>query len=261
MSNALVSAPAGNVAAHNPFLDASDGVKGAMNYVKFTGASGQFTSGQDEDVIEHGTRMPARIEDAFITWSFWWDGEVLEQFDVKIVDDPKAFDNEPDYLPDGFDEMALEDIRQARKDDPANFRDGWSVTGNVEMFTVEGEAQTYLFRFNAGVALSAFLVLMKAFGRLYQLKPGMVPVVELNAEKFEVKKKGVGKRWAPRLKIVSWVNPAELMGDDGGDDPSNYEGVEGPADVPALAPPSAGDAPAEEGGTRRGMARRGARFG
>ena len=195
----------------------------ATTYMKFKGASGQFLAGQDEDEIEHGTEFAANIFDAQWIWTFWWDGKVVETVDVLLREDPMAFENMPDFLPEDDDiDMTLEDIIQAQKDDPANFRDGWSVQASFGLRPVDGSDEEYTLRLGGSVSLRAFHALRRSYGRQYKLKAGLIPIVTLTADQYKSKIPGVGKRYAPVIKITDWASEEDLMGLVG-DDPADYE--------------------------------------
>lgn len=245
MSNALVNASSRAVAnpSENPFAaQGSEGTGGATTYVKFTGATGLFTAGQDDDVIEHGTRFAADMMNAQWVWSFWWDGKVMEQFSDALIENPTSYDQYPDFLPEdpkGDIDMTLEEIMQAQKDDPANFRDGWSVQASFNMRPIDGSDEEYTLKLNKGVAMNSFHTLRKSFGRQYKLKQGLIPIIEVTANSYEPKAKSAGKkRWAPALKIVDWASEEDLMA-VAGESPDDYD------DGPVNDAPQTDDAPAE----------------
>lgn len=267
MSNALVNASSRAVTNYDdPFsAQGSEGTGGATTYVKFTGATGLFTAGQDDDVIEHGTRFAADIMNSQWVWSFWWDGKVMEQEAIPLMEDGLAYDHPPMELPDdpkGDIDMSIEEIMQAQKDDPANFRDGWSVQASFNMRPLDGSDEEFTLKLNKGVAMNSFHTLRKSFGRQYKLKQGLIPIIEVSANSYEPKAKSAGKkRWAPVLKIVDWMSEEDLMGMQG-DDPSDYD--DAPDTTNDVAENTASDdtqdeAPAEQPATTGRRGRRGSR--
>lgn len=263
MANELVNASSRAVSnpSENPFAaQGSEGTGVATTYVKFTGATGLFTAGQDDDEIEHGTRFAADMMNAQWVWSFWWDGKVLEQFSDALTENPMSYDNPPMELPDdpnGDIDMSIEEIMQAQKDDPANFRDGWSVQASLNLRPLDGSDDDYTIKLNKGVAMNSFHVLRKSFGRQYKLKAGLVPIIELSANSYEPKAKSAGKkRWAPTLKIVGWMSEEALMG-IAGDDPADYDDEPAQTSAPAEAPAETEASEEKAPAARRG--RRGAR--
>lgn len=227
MTTALTDASANAVgsAMDDPFGAGTEGM-GGTTFVKFTGATGLYTAGQDDDVIEHGTRFVADLFNAKWVWSFWWDSDVMESFDDLLRENPLSFDNPPDELPEdpeGVIDMSLEEIYQAQKDDPANFRDGWSVQASFNMRPMDGSDEEYTLKLNKGVAMNAFHILRKNYGRQRKLKAGLMPVIEIQVNEYKPKAKNAGKkRYAPVLKIVDWISEEDLMALQG-DDPSMYD--------------------------------------
>ena len=218
-SKNAVTVPAGA----DPFAAGTENLPGTSTYMKFKGASGQFLAGQDEDEIEHGTEFAADIFNSQWIWTFWWDGKVVETVDVLLREDPMAYENMPDFLPDDDDiDMTYEDIIQAQKDDPANFRDGWSVQASLGLRPVDGSDEEYTLRLGGAVSLRAFHALRRSYGRQYKLKAGLGPNVTLSADQYKSDIPGVGKRYAPVIKITDWASEEDLMGMVG-DDPSDYE--------------------------------------
>lgn len=235
--NALTTKSAGGALAaagnYNPFAAAGAGA-GSTAFMKFTGATGDFTYGQDDEELPHGTQLAADIENSKWVWSFWWEGEVLETREQMVAENPMGYDHEPDDLPAEYSgDMTLEEIRAEQADRSSNFMDGWSCQAVFTLRQPGGDGEEFTLKLNKGVALNAFRALLAAFGRAYKFKMGLVPIVELEARAYKSKVKGVGKRYSPVLKIVAWKSEEELMADMG-DDPADYDdGDEGVQDVPA----------------------------
>lgn len=224
----------------NPFAAAGAGA-GSTIYAKFKGASGEYLAGQDEEEIPHGTLLAADIMNSQWSWQFWWENELLESEDSLIWDNPKGYEEKsrPDWLPEKYDgDMSYEEIVEAQKDRTTNFQDGWGVQAVVGMREINGEGREFTFRFNNGVALNAFRALLQSYGRQFQMKPGQLPLVELDANSFKSKQKGVGKRFAPKLKIVDWKTEEELM-ESVSDTVEDYDEVEEekPTETPSASKP------------------------
>lgn len=221
--NALVEAQNAGVAVAgaNPFAQAGAGASGTT-YVKFKGVTGQFLSGQEEDEIEHGTQFAADVQNSLWSWSFWWDGEVLETVDVMLTEDPNGWKNGPNRLPndpEGKVDMSLDEIRKEQNDRSNNFMDGWTCQAVLGLRPVDGDDEEYTVKLNQGVALNGFRTLVAQYGKSYKTKAGLTPIIELDANKYKAKAKNVGWRFAPQLKIVDWASDDELLamvGEDGG---------------------------------------------
>ncbi|WNL50685.1 hypothetical protein RPALISO_98 [Ruegeria phage RpAliso] len=266
MSNALTNtantAMAGDDFA-NPFAAAGAGA-GATTYMKFTGATGDFTYGQDDEEMPHGTEMAGDIMNSKWVWTFWWEGEVLETRETTVAQDPMGYENEPDDLPEDYDgDMTLEEIRAEQADRSSNFMDGWSCQAVLGLREIGGEAEEFTLRLNKGVALNAFRALLASFGRQFKFKQGLVPIVELGARSYKSKVKGVGKRYTPVLKISDWRSEEELMS-AAGEDPDMYDEPGADEGVDALPAPETEEgeaAPAEDKPARRGARGRRGNFG
>lgn len=246
----------------DPFsVQGSEGNSGNVKYVKFTGATGLFTYGQDDDVLEHGTKLVVDMMNAQYVWTFWWDGEVMEQYNDSLIENPFSYDNPPMELPEdpnGDITMTIEEIMQARKDDPANFRDGWSVQASFNGRAVDGSGDEFCIKLNAGVALNSFHALRKDFGRKRKLNEGKLPLVEVTANSYEPRAKSAGKkRWAPSLKIVGWLTEADVASMVG-ENPEDYD--DAPDTAPQVEDKVKKEAPAEDKPKATGRrGRRGAR--
>lgn len=264
--NALQKQAGNSVAAagdnYNPFAMAGAGA-GSTTFMKFTGATGSFTYGQDDEEMPHGTQMAGDIENAKWIWSFWWEGEVLETRETMIIEDPMGWQKEPDDLPEAYDgDMSLEEIRAEQADRSSNFMDGWSCQTSFGMREIGGEGEEFTLKLNQGVALNSFRSLLSSFGRQFRFKQGLTPIIEIDARSYKSKVKGVGKRFSPVLKIVDWKSEEELMAAQG-EDPGMYDepGDEGPATLPAPdADKGEDDAPAAPRG-RAARGRRGQNYG
>lgn len=246
--NALVDQSKANAVMNSdvadPFGTVGASASGQTTYVKFKGASGEYLAGQDEDEIDHGTEFAADIMNAKWIWSFWWDGKVLETVEGLLIEDPKLRERMPDYLPGDDDiDMTLDEIRKMQKEDPANFRDGWSVQASFNMRPVDGSDEEFTMRLGGMVSLNGFAALCKAFGRRYKLEAGKLPIIELSTNKYKSKVKGVGSRHAPVLKIVRWESEAELMA-AAGESAGDYDDIE-PADDAVAALPATDESTAD----------------
>lgn len=206
----------------NPWAQAGAGA-GSQIYVKFKGASGDFLAGQDEEEIAHGTVFAADILNSKWVWAFWWEGEVLETIETRVDQNPDAWEQEPDHLPKDYDgDMSLEEIRAEQANRDSNFMDGWGCQAVLGMREIGGEGEEYTIKLNQGVALGGFRSLLASFGRQFRFKEGLTPLIELGAKSYKSKKKGVGKRFSPILKIVDWKSEEDLMAASG-EDPSDYD--------------------------------------
>lgn len=249
--NALTQGNSGAVSAQshaNPFAAAGAGA-GNSTYVKFKGASGDFLCGQDEEEMDHGTELAFDLANSQFVWAFWWEEEVLETITTLVIDNPMAWNREPNHLPEKYDgDMSLEEIRAKQADRSSNFMDGWGCQAVVGMREVGGENEEFTLKLNAGVGLTAFRALLGNFGKQYLKKEGLTPLVQIGASSYQSKVKGVGKRYSPTFKITDWLSDDAMMGGD-----AEYDD-----EVPERAAPAQITAPEPTTEPARG-ARRGAR--
>jgi len=270
--NALTTAATGGSLANasdvaNPFAVAGDGA-GSSIFMKFVGQSGDYIYGTEDDEMKHGTQLAADIMNAKYSWQFWWDGEVLETREVRVTDNPRAFEQEPDDFPEDYDDdMSMEEIRKLRKDPNQNFMDGWSCQGIIGLRQLDGDMDEFTLKLNNGVGMKSFQQMLGAYGRVYKMKPGLTPIIELDARKYKSKIKSVGTRYAPSLKIVDWRSEQDMM-DAAGEDPAAYEDEdeviveEEQAAAEDASPPADEEAPAASGRRgARGGGRRGRNLG
>jgi hypothetical protein len=249
-------------ASDNPWASAGAGA-GSTTFVKFKGSSGDFLAGQDETEIPYGSRFAADVENSKWNWTFWWEGEVLETIEVDVSEFPRAWENEPDFLPDDYKEdMTLEEIRKAQANTSTTFMDGWSCQAVLGMREIGGDGEEYTIKLNQGVALSAFRAMLQTYGRQFRFKHGLVPIIELDARSYKSKKKGVGTRYSPVLKIVNWMSEEDLLnaaGDGGAEYDDEDRAAAPPAEPKQIASATTTDPAPADAGARRG--RRGANYG
>lgn len=261
--NALVEAQNNSAVAfagQDPFGYQGTEGSGQTTFMKFHGASGSFLAGQDDDEIDHGTQFAVDMMNARYRWLFWWDGENKATVDELLVNNPALYDQEPDWLPEDPDiDMTLEEIRKKQNDRSNNFSDGWSVQASITLRPVDGSEEEFTLNLNRGVALNGFHNLRKSFQRQYKMKQGLIPIIELDASSFKSKVAGVGKRYAPVLKIVDWASEEDLMS-MAGENPADYaeEGADAPEAVEAE---TEAETPTEESSKPAGRrGRRGKKF-
>lgn len=257
--NALTRASETAMAAagdFNPFAIAGAGSVGNALYMKFSGQTGNFTFGQDNDELEHGSKLAMDIDNTRWSWTFWWDEKVLETQESRIWDDPTGHKNEPDDLPESYDgDMNLAEIRAEQADRSKNFSDGWTCAAIVGLREVGGEQREFTLRLNRGVALNAYLGLLALYGRKFKLYPGQTPIVEFDVNKYKAKAKGAGWRFAPTFKIGDWMTEEDLVAAGGGDaadyDKADAEPAAGSAGDDS-APSDKAEKPPARGRRRRG---------
>ena len=220
---------------HNPFLDDAGAEEFFGSFLKFNGNNGDFTYGEDyAEELEHGSELLLNMETAMHGYICWVDGEVVDEVNV-LISSGKS-------LPDVDD---LEDHGPYAKNDDGT-EDGWQEQYVFHFFHEKTE-EGFTLKLSSRSGVRAAKNLVRAYGKSFGVKIGddgdiQVPVVEIGSTSFDVKdrktgkiNKKAGKKHAPLLKIVDWVDKSEVAdcfeaapGDDSGD----YEPDE-PEDKPA----------------------------
>lgn len=220
MANDLVTT-AGNAVAtpggYNPFLEAADemGASSGAKFLKFSGNTGEYTYGSDDEELEYGTRLAVNPSEFKRGWICWDDGEVQDEIMVRVTEGKPPAKHE------------LEDHGPYTNDN-----DGWSEQSSAAFRDVE-TGEEFLYKTSSKSGRMALANLVRDYGKAFQMNPGKLPVIELDATSFTPKKapKSAGKKYAPTFKIVEWVSEAELIakfadGDVPEDDEVDYEGDE-----------------------------------
>lgn len=207
----------------NPWAQVGAGTNFAT-YMKFEGKRGHYSAGKDDIDIPHGTQFAADVENTAWKWTFWWDGKPLEVVTMLVRDFPKGNDTkyEPDYLPEGFDEMTLEEIHELRADKTADFSEGWRVQGCINLKSLDGDGEEYQLNLSGSAIGGLTMFLAKDYGNNFRKYPGKVPVIELGAYSWVSKNKKIGKRYSPQFKIVRWESEEDLLALQG-ENPDDYD--------------------------------------
>ena len=177
------------------------------SFLRFDGNTGDFTYGPKDDTkdLAHGTLLAVNMTTFKRGWICWKEGEAVEEVMVPILEgEPPAETTLTDHGP------------YETYDDGTS--DGWQSQNGIELRSVDtGEMFTY--KGTSKSAGRAFGNLLDAFAKVYRQKPNQVPVIEISANAFEPKVKGkdgkpgkkIGKKYAPVLKIVSWMPMSEFL--------------------------------------------------
>jgi hypothetical protein len=217
----------------NPFKRRAAQIsKPMMPFLNFSGKNGKFTYGQDKTALKYGSHLAANMMDFKSGWICWVDDEVVEEIMVGVFDEAVSEDDLTDHEPvGGYDDG-----------------DGWREQTSVPLRDVDTGEQM-LYKTSAASANRVLGGLLDEFGDAFVEHEEDVPVVEIDAEEFEVtlKDEKTGKKkkhvnYKPVFEIVEWLTPedvAELMGADAAaeeksDDPDDYD-LEDDDDVKAEA--------------------------
>lgn len=227
------------VASGNPFLDAAEdmGASSGSLFLKFNGNSGEFTYGTDNEELELGTQLAVNANEFKRGWICWNDGSVVDEIMVRVTEGKPPSKHQLD------DNGPYE-----------NDNDGWSEQSSVALRDIE-TGDEYLFKSSSKSGRIAIGNLVRDYGKAFQMHPGELAIVELDATSFTPKNapKSAGKKYAPALKIVGWTPEAELMAKFSGgadEDGVEYDDDEPTEEVSEPAPKAEAKKAPAEGGRR-----------
>lgn len=200
------------------------------SFLKFDGNTGDYEYGPKDDVKElpPGALVVVNMTTFKSGWICWKAGEMVEEIMIPILEGEAPPETS---LTDHGPYAVYKD----------GTKDGWQAQNGIE-FRIVDNGELLIFKGTSKSAQRAFAKLLQDFAKIYRQKPKQLPVVELGNASFEPKlkeedgqpAKKIGKKYAPTMKIVSWmptdeyealiknasVAPAEKT--EGEDDPSNY---------------------------------------
>jgi hypothetical protein len=199
----------------NPWASAGDdlGAQGGI-FMKFNGNTGDFTAGQDQDDVPHGTQLAALMDGFARGYICWKNSEVVDEIMVPVLE------GKPPHEGD------LEDHGPYEKYDDGT-EDGWSEQAKL-VFRSVATGEDLTFKTTSKSGLRALGALSKDYGRLFRSHPDEYPIIEVGATEFTPKNnKKIGKKYAPSFRIVGWKSREEVdaLADGAGsgeDDASNY---------------------------------------
>ena len=215
-NTAVVSTQPAGALAHPPGYDpyAAYGEQASSSRVYITFKNGEYLYGAEDELIPLGTRFIANMPGLRVGWKRWSAGRVTDDLLELLADGvPPRRRSDLGDLDQGLWEL----------DDRKQPRDPWQFTNELVLRGLE-TGDEFVFATSSKGGLGAVGELCKAYGRLYRQKPGLLPVVELQADHYN--HKTFGKTYYPVLKLVDWI--AEP---DAADGP--------PAETAPAAPPAA----------------------
>lgn len=224
-------------------------------FLEFDGNTGDYLygPGNEKKELAHGSRLAVDMVHFRKGWICWKNSKVVDEVMQTIIENPAG---------PSKDELA----DHSPYDTSGELKDGWTAQRSFDMIFGE-TGEIFLFKTMSGGGRRGARDLLEAFVKSYKLHPGMLPIVEIGASKFDVKNdkgKKVGTKFAPKFTVVDWLlqttylemKDAALSGDtndddDGEDDAGNYETeqqqeqVSPPPSPPPPPPPAETVAPAD----------------
>lgn len=207
---------------YDPFADDQEDVGGYQGqFLSFSGKTGEYTFGEDEDEIEPGTTAYVDIQNLARGWICWDDGEVLDETMVRWLDGPP---------------MPKRDLQDHGPHEEEG--DGWKQQIVVPMY-IPDEDDRFLLKLSSSSGYRNLVrFFQKDYGKEWKKHIGsdglpQVPVIKLDVDSFKAKDKKIGKIYYPDFEIVDWVDYSEVASkisgsDDDGEDSSDYDDDETP---------------------------------
>ncbi len=205
MSNAIATQE-----TYNPY--ASYGESAAQNsspFLKF--AKGDWTLGQSEEPVKDGSQFVANMAGLKVGWQRWENNAPAETI-MTLVETGEA--------PPKRSELGFLDKADWEIDEKSGAaRDPWQFTNQLPMTsTATGDV---MFTTSSRGGINAIGALCKDYGKEYRQRPGEAPVIEIGTESY--KHTTYGKVYTPKLRLVGWVDEADLLKSPAGAEPDEEE--------------------------------------
>jgi hypothetical protein len=195
-STAVAAFTGGN----NPFTNFGNEAGSFGAFMKFSGNTGEFSYGSDNEPLEVGTQLAVNMMQMERGWVCWIGGKPYETIMNKLMDEVPMLAEED--LPDHTSKY------QNEKDD------GWVRQTSVPMSMLDDGSELE-FKTSSKSGIMALQKLSKEFGTKCHLHvddngEAMMPIVEIGSVSFPIRN-GKEIKHAPTFKIVDWISLSELM--------------------------------------------------
>jgi hypothetical protein len=195
-STAVTAFTGGN----NPFTNFGNEAGSFGAFMKFSGNTGEFSYGSDNEPLEVGTQLAVNMMQMERGWVCWIGGKPYETIMNKLMDEVPMRAEED--LPDHTSKY------QNEKDD------GWVRQTSVPMAMLDDGSELE-FKTSSKSGIMALQKLSKEFGTKCHLHvddngEAMMPIVEIGSVSFPIRN-GKETKHAPTFKIVDWISASELM--------------------------------------------------
>ena len=202
----------------NPYLDAASDIGSSGSpFLKFSGKTGKYTWGADDNEIESGHQLAVNMESFEVGWICWKDDDVVDEVMVNVSQ--------------GGRKPGKGTLTDHGPYDDDN--DGWKEQAKVSFRSIE-DGEQYDFKVSSASGVNVMRGMLTSFGKLMAEHPDEVMVIEIDAETFEVtvinEKTGKKKKqtnYKPVFDIVGWMSVEELeeiVGSSDGENPEDYDG-------------------------------------
>lgn len=197
--NALTPQTTGTAVAANTGYNAYEQYGNAVSSRAIVGdllkfQKGEYTSGQNDDEVEIGTKLVANMDDLAVGWVKWWDGKPADHIMGRVAEG---------YQPDKRNALGDLDKTEWETDKEGRPQDPWQQTNYLLLKDVDGD-EVYTFATSSAGGRNAIADLCKQFGKAMRQHPDEHPIIELDTDSYRHKE--YGKVHVPKLSIVGWVS-------------------------------------------------------
>lgn len=201
MANDVTHPSINNTPTRDPYADYADEVSTrpfAGDLLRFS-KHGEYKAGQEQEIVDEGTRMLAHMPSMKRGWVKWGDSQPLAHI-MGLVSEG--------FRPPPRDELGDldEDQWELLNDRPI---DPWQKTNHLTLCDTQGRIYTFVTSSKGG--LSAVGQLAEAYSLRRRMKPDEIPVIELQSRSYDHKQ--YGETFAPVLKIIGWTKIPETFND------------------------------------------------
>lgn len=161
-------------------------------------AKGEWTKGQNDNVVPLGTKFVADMRNVMVGWIRWENKKPVEHRIGRIADNYR-----PEARPSlGYNDKSQWEIDE--KSDKAN--DPWQQTSLL--FLMSQESGIFTWSPSSAGGRNAVIKLCGAYGKLFRQHPGHLPVMEIGTDSYRHAE--YGKTFVPEMRIVGWYDEAKF---------------------------------------------------
>jgi hypothetical protein len=189
------------VLSNNPFSDFGNAAGGGPSHPIIKFVKGDYAIGREQEDVPLGTKMVAVVTE--LSWGYlrFEDNRPVREFMGRLADR---------YTPPRVHELPLRDKSQWEVDDRGQPRDPYQPTNELPMVNVE-TGEVCLFTTQSQGGKSAVGEIAKAYGARMAAHPNELPVIKLDAHKYQHSDRSIGWVKVPKFTIVGWVDGADYL--------------------------------------------------
>ncbi len=163
-------------------------------YLAFS--KGEYIYGPNKEELRLGAKLVANMPGLRLGWRCWVGGKVIDDRTELLIDMLPV----PPRADLGDHDKGLWEL-----DDRYEPRDPWVMTYSVELAD-QATGETFLFSTTSTGGVKAIGRLLKNYGNEYRMRPGQLPVIELQRDSYMHSNKAYGKIYVPEFPIVGWID-------------------------------------------------------